>query len=278
MIAIESLICAIEHIERNLAEPLALADVASAAHISLSHLHKLFARVFQMTPGEYVTRRRLCKAADALSRTRRTVLDIALDFQYGSAESFSRAFKRLFDLSPSDYRRQKTGAPERFPKLLVAVNAEGVYAMELTRRTELSELSERILSARGTYAVIVDIDNLLPINEKLGRDAGDAAIAGTASRISRSLLPGMEFYRTGGDEFTILTHSEDEQQCARVVERMLAFAQEDARYSGGSFRFTVSAGMARIAHGAAGAKDALADADDALMRAKREQRASYRIG
>jgi AraC family transcriptional regulator len=51
-------------------------------------------------------RRRLAEAARALLQTEDRILDIALDYQFNSPETFSRAFKRVFGLQPSQWRKQ----------------------------------------------------------------------------------------------------------------------------------------------------------------------------
>ena len=51
-------------------------------------------------------RRRLAGAARALLQTEDRILDIALDYQFNSHETFTRAFKRVFDQQPSQWRKQ----------------------------------------------------------------------------------------------------------------------------------------------------------------------------
>ncbi len=48
----------------------------------------------------------MSESARELVETRRKLVDIAFDYQFGSAESFSRAFKRMFGIGPSLFRRR----------------------------------------------------------------------------------------------------------------------------------------------------------------------------
>ena len=55
-------------------------------------------------------RRRLSEAARALLQSDRKIIDVALDHQFNGPETFSRAFKRMFDLQPSQWRKQGPAA------------------------------------------------------------------------------------------------------------------------------------------------------------------------
>lgn len=95
---------AIEFIEAHLRAEITVADMATAAGYSLYHFIRTFNQVTFFTPYEYLMRRRLSEAArDLLSRDRR-VIDIAIDYRFSNHETFTRAFKRMFNLLPSQWR------------------------------------------------------------------------------------------------------------------------------------------------------------------------------
>lgn len=50
--------------------------------------------------GEYIRKRRLCRAAILVRLTAKSMLDIALSLHFDSQQSFSREFKKLFGCSP----------------------------------------------------------------------------------------------------------------------------------------------------------------------------------
>ena len=96
----------LEHIDRHLDEPLALATLADLAHFSPFHFHRLFATWMGETLGDYLRRRRLEVAATRLgTQPRLRVLDVALSVGFGSAEAFARAFRSRFGMSASAWRR-----------------------------------------------------------------------------------------------------------------------------------------------------------------------------
>ncbi len=92
------------HIQQHLSDPLSIEDLASLAHFSPFHFHRIFRGLVGESIKQHVRRLRLERAASQLSAGRKTVLEIALDAGYESNESFTRAFQRAFDCSPSEFR------------------------------------------------------------------------------------------------------------------------------------------------------------------------------
>ncbi len=54
---------------------------------------------------DYVRKRRLTKAAQELVQSNEKIVDVALKYQFSSQEAFSRAFKRMFKVSPREFRK-----------------------------------------------------------------------------------------------------------------------------------------------------------------------------
>lgn len=277
MQAFLSLYRAIEFIEARLTEPFSVEDVALAAFTSPSHLNRLFARVFHTSPANYILKRRLCAAAKALAITDLPITHIALDAQFSAPESFTRAFKKQYLMTPSEFRRQGKRFFDLYPKLTFTHDFEGGLAMSNQHRYDTSELRQKILSAKGTYILILDLDHLLPINENYGRVAGDAAIAAMASRIERAIGPDMAFFRTGGDEFTILTGSNDPAIAQSVAAGIASFAEEQVPYPGGTLTVSASIGIAVIPFDLDDPQTVLNKADAAMLEAKRRDMGGYRM-
>jgi len=96
----------LDYIDAHLDEPIDLARLARVAHFSDFHFHRLFAAHVGETLGAYLTRRRLETAAARLaSQPRLSVLGAALDVGFGSAEAFTRAFRRRFACTPTQWKR-----------------------------------------------------------------------------------------------------------------------------------------------------------------------------
>lgn len=100
------LIDAVSLMESHLEAPLELAEIARRSQISLRQLQRLFADELGESPTGYYLGLRLNRAASLLKDTDLDVLAIGLSCGFGSASSFSRAFRRHYGCSPLSYRRQ----------------------------------------------------------------------------------------------------------------------------------------------------------------------------
>lgn len=81
-------------------------DIASHAGFSSDYFNRIFFAHTGFNIMEYVRFRRLKKAAHLLRITDNDILSIALDCGYETHESFSRAFKNQYGVSPSEYRKK----------------------------------------------------------------------------------------------------------------------------------------------------------------------------
>lgn len=95
----------IKYIEENYQEPITLDKIAQQFGFSKFHFHRIFQFQVGMTITEYIRMRRLVNASTALLHTNERILDIAINLQFGSQESFTRAFKEVYKLPPGKYRR-----------------------------------------------------------------------------------------------------------------------------------------------------------------------------
>ncbi len=95
----------IAHIDANPDNPLDLAELAGIAGYSPFHFHRQFAALFDITATRYVRLVRMRRAAHSLLfRKSTSITDIAFDAGFENAESFSRAFRKLHNQTPSDFR------------------------------------------------------------------------------------------------------------------------------------------------------------------------------
>ena len=65
----------------------------------------MFKKVIKKSVVDYIRERRMTQAAKDLIHTDQRAIDIALQYRFVSQESFTRAFKKIYDMSSARYRR-----------------------------------------------------------------------------------------------------------------------------------------------------------------------------
>lgn len=97
----------IDYIEDNLKEKITIEDLARISFFSVFHFHRIFHAVVGDPVMEYIRKRRLSNAAQDLLEPSKRITDIAYDYFFNSHDTFTRAFKRLYSISPGEYRKNK---------------------------------------------------------------------------------------------------------------------------------------------------------------------------
>ena len=172
MNAWESIRNTIDWIEEHLAEPMALDELAAEANLSPFYYQRLFRRTVKKPLREYIMLRRLARAADTLAAQHHRIVDVAFEVGFENHETFTRAFKRTYGLTPEQYRtapvllshfrKPDLSMQYRLVDIAVPLVADGVV---LEMRDE--GLSSPRYFAGVTRAVPVDfspgVDNLVAL-------------------------------------------------------------------------------------------------------------------
>lgn len=96
---------AFRHMEANGLQPIGLAEVARASHVSASHLARLFRRETGRTVGDHLLSLRINRARELLATTECPALEVAANCGFESAEHFYRMFRRVTGVTPGSYRK-----------------------------------------------------------------------------------------------------------------------------------------------------------------------------
>ena len=79
--------------------------LAALAAMSRANFMRVFQQKIGMAPGKFLTQLRLQEAALLLNKTQKNILSVALEVGYQSEAHFSKAFKALYGMTPSQYRK-----------------------------------------------------------------------------------------------------------------------------------------------------------------------------
>ena len=95
----------ITFIEKNFAQDITLDQIASAASISRSEAHRCFKRATGLPAVKFLIKYRILLAAERLRSTRQSVSDIAFGCGFQDMSYFAKAFREIFNETPTDYRK-----------------------------------------------------------------------------------------------------------------------------------------------------------------------------
>lgn len=221
---LELLTNALEYVESHLQEDICTEDVAKACFCSKSTLEKLFKCVNHTTVRDYLVRRRLTQAAKMLvEQPEVSVLDVAIKFGYSTNESFSRAFKQMWNCQPSKFRENER-VMDLYPRLTLPLENGDNYMRERVN-FDISELYDLLKARKDCYFVCSDIKHLVPINE-ISHKAGDYAILEALRRMTDAAGEKDIVFRIGGDEFVMLTDSADIAYAEGVAKQVRSHNEE----------------------------------------------------
>lgn len=115
---------AINYIEDHLLEDIHADNIAKQVYTSSAYFQKTFRIITGMTVGEYIRSRRLSLAAEDIAQGHMKIIDAASKYGYETPESFTKAFVRFHDTTPSAARRS-IGSLRYFSPLRIQIHIEG---------------------------------------------------------------------------------------------------------------------------------------------------------
>ncbi|HAU50377.1 MAG TPA: hypothetical protein DEG74_05830 [Clostridiales bacterium] len=244
------LIEALEFIEQNLASPIRTESISEHLHCSKSTIEKLFKYVNNISIRDYIIRRRMSRASRELVKNPdRSLLDIGMEYGYGSNEAFTRAFQSVWQVSPSEFRKNPSEF-ELFPGYRIERELLEDKKMTDRKKVDISELYDCIKERKGCFLILGDIKGLIPINE-ISRKAGDLAIITSMKRMEQAAGPEDIVFRIGGDEFVILTDSTDEAYAKKLCGEIVSHNDECISWDGNEIPLTLYVKAVRYEGGSA---------------------------
>ncbi|MBC8079611.1 MAG: AraC family transcriptional regulator, partial [Gorillibacterium sp.] len=99
------------YMKQALSQPITLDDVAAHVGVSKHYLCRLFLKFNELTPLEYMRRRRIELAASLIRNTEVSIQEIALQTGFDSSSYFGKIFRHYLGISPREYRMMKLQFP-----------------------------------------------------------------------------------------------------------------------------------------------------------------------
>jgi AraC family transcriptional regulator len=93
-----------DYIESNLDKELSLSDLAGLSGASPHYFAELFRQSTGMSPHRYVVVRRIERAKELFRNPMLNVLDVAAQTGFGDQSHFTKVFRRIAGMTPSQYR------------------------------------------------------------------------------------------------------------------------------------------------------------------------------
>ncbi|WP_437951970.1 AraC family transcriptional regulator [Sorangium sp. So ce296] len=97
----------LELVDAELGEGLTVERMADAAGLSAAHFARAFRRSLGVAPHQYVMRRRLERARQALEARDADILNVARRLGFADQAHLTRLFKREFGVTPGQYMRDR---------------------------------------------------------------------------------------------------------------------------------------------------------------------------
>lgn len=134
----------LDFIDRHLDDPMPVERLSRVANFSRFHFQRQFSEYVGMSVTRYIQMLRLRRASYQLAfGYEQRVTDIALEAGFENPESFSRAFKKCFGQTPSQFRKQPAWQPW---------NA----CMQLPQRERSRPMDVKIVEVKETLLAVLE--------------------------------------------------------------------------------------------------------------------------
>ncbi len=156
-------------------------------------------------------------------------------------------------------------------KLAALDQLTGLYNRRSGEQRLAEEISRAVRHGRPLTLLVLDLDGLKQINDRLGHAAGDMLLRSFADRLQRAIRGSDLAVRLGGDEFMVLLPECRAEEVTHVLARVEGL---DIEYAGEKIRCRFSRGWTDYRPGET-PQELLNRADEALYADKRASKANH---
>lgn len=102
---------ALEYVENNYMHQFSTDYLADLCHWSPTHFRRVFSEIMGTSPLEYINSTRILKSCHLLCNSEDSILNISSRVGFQSVSTYNRAFAKVMELSPRDYRKRMLSDP-----------------------------------------------------------------------------------------------------------------------------------------------------------------------
>ncbi len=95
---------ALDHFANNVAEPATPSSLAQRARLAPPRFARLMKRFFGLTPSQFIAKTRIAAASRLLRETDQSVADVALACGFYDHSAFTRTFRAMTGVTPTQFR------------------------------------------------------------------------------------------------------------------------------------------------------------------------------
>lgn len=148
---------------------------------------------------------------------------------------------------------------------------------QVSNRTEFEQYCKSLAEHGARRAdqslcvLVLDIDNFKRVNDSYGHSVGDEVLKHVTQATKDALREGDRLFRTGGEEFVIISSNLDRDTALTFAERIrLAVKEHPFRNAEHTLHITCSIGVSVVDVSKEGIQAAIESADQAMYQAKHE--------
>lgn len=266
----------LDFVEENIFKNINLNEIIDKTYMSKSSFYVIFKEIFDFTIKDYIRKRRLSLSANELIYKRLSVLDLAIKYGYNSSEAYSRAFKKMFGKTPTEYG--KVGLyTDLFPKIRIEFSKGGKIFVKNDMNIDF--IIEELKTTKEGFYLDIDIDDFAKINNKYGHKIGDKILEIVPKRIKIVLNEeniNSEPVRINGDEFGIIIKNIDKTRIEEICNKIIKIMNQPIEIKDETLEVTVSIGIDKFTIDTK-EETVLKNGTQAMIQAKKKGRNTYFI-
>lgn len=94
-----------EYLHENFSSSIGLNELAKIAEVHPTHLARVFRQYEKCTAGDYIRKIRIDEARRKMISSKQSLVEIALETGFSDQSHFTRSFKNITGMTPTEYRR-----------------------------------------------------------------------------------------------------------------------------------------------------------------------------